>query len=499
MRLVVYCTAAERRVLRCSGGRLRFEAVFTADEIGRAAFRKYLQRRDGAIATLVADVAGEEYHEEQIPWLRGRDRGAVLRRRLAQRYPDARLAAALSLGRAGNALRKERVLLASFADTRQFAPWLDALGASRVQLAGVYSTALFAPALAGKRAAQCIVASVHSSGLRACFLERGQLRFARFEALASSGTDDFAARVHAGIARLAEYLGTLRALPADARALPLIVIAGAAQRVSLERSLAADERFALRFEPLDEAARRLGVRGAPTELGAEQLALALAVTHPPREQFARAEDRLGFVQWRLQRALLAAGALGFAACAGYAGVHAFEALEVRDQVRALRLEALQATQRYERLAAAFPATPTSAENLKLTVRELRRLAARSAPPEAALAHVAGALEQCPQVALDALEWSVGPAAASGATVADALAQTIEISARVVAAPGADVRAVHAEIQRFAAALQAGLGWRVVRSQLPLDVTPQGTLKGGSDAAAGNESARFVIAIARPLG
>lgn len=499
MRLVVYCTAAERRVLRCSGGRLRPEAQFSADESGLAAFRQYLQHRAGAIVTLVADVAGEEFHEEQIPLLRGRDRDAVLQRRLAQRYPDARLAAALSLGRAEVDPPKERLLLASFASAHPFTPWLDALRTSRARLAGVCSTAQFAPTLAAPRAAQCIVASVHSGGLRTCFLERGRLRFARFEALAVQGPDAHAVRLQAEITRLADYLTTLRVLAADARAVPLVVIAGAAQRGPIERALSLDARFALRFEPLEEAARRVGIRGAPPELGAEQLALALAATRPPREQYARAEDRRAFTLWRLQRAWFAAGALGLAACASYAGALAVEAQALRAEAGALRVEALQATQRYERMAAGFPATPTSAENLKLAVQELRRLAARTALPEAALAHVADALGQCPQVALDALEWRVAPVARPAGAEADAHAQTIEITGRVVSAPGAGARTVHAEIQRFAAALQAGQGWHLVRSQLPLDVTPQGTLTGGSDAAAGGGASRFVIAITRPLG
>ena len=53
---------------------------------------------------------GEDFHEEQIPFLRGADRDAVLRRRLAQRYRDTRLAAALSLGQVptGRAAQRAR-------------------------------------------------------------------------------------------------------------------------------------------------------------------------------------------------------------------------------------------------------------------------------------------------------------------------------------------------------------------------------------------------------
>jgi hypothetical protein len=273
------------------------------------------------------------------------------------------------------------------------------------------------------------------------------------------------------------------------------LIAGAAWRASFN-ARSAVRRFA-RFEPLE--VRRAGSGSWPPELGAEQLALALAATRPPREQYAGAEDRRAFTRWQLQRAWLAAGALGLTACAGYAGALAFEAHGLRTEASALRLETRQATRRYERMAAGFPATPTSAENLKLAVQELRRLAARTAPPEAALAHVADALEQCPQVTLDALEWRVGPVARPGGAASEGHAQTVEIAGHVAAAPGAGARAVHAEIQRFAAALQAGSRWQVLRSQLPLDVTPQGTIKGGGDSAAGGGTSRFVVVIAQSPG
>lgn len=499
MRLVVYCTAAERRVLRCSGGRLRPEAAFPADANGVTAFRNYLRNRGAAVATLVIDVPGEEFHEEQIPLLRGRDREAVVERRLAQRFPEARLAVALSLGSADAERRKERLLLASYADARQFSPWLDALNASRVRLAGVYSSALLVPAFAPpevRSAPLCMVASVHAQGLRVCFFEQGRLRFARFENAQAAATDAYAASAHAQISRLADYLATLRALPVQA--LPVIVIGHTAQRAAFERAWVSDARFALRFEALEAMARRLGIRAAPPELGAEQLALACAVTRPPREQFARGNDRVGFLHWRLQRALAAAGVLGFAACAAYAGVQGLEALELRDAATVLRLEALQARQRYERMAAAFPATQTSAENIRLTVQELRRIAARTALPEPALAQVAAALEQCPQVTLDALKWSVGPRIAPESAASSGLAQTVEITGRVIAAERSDVRALDAVMQRFAAILGAGSGWQVVRSQLPFDMTVQGTLKGGDDAAAGGEAPRFVLVIARPL-
>src|SRR5215213_1942071 len=97
-RRILYFTAEEHFLYRSTLGGLELEASFRADEPGLAAFREYLRDKSGALFALLADLAGEDFHEEQIPFVRGGDRGAVLTRRLAQRYRDTRLAAALSLG-----------------------------------------------------------------------------------------------------------------------------------------------------------------------------------------------------------------------------------------------------------------------------------------------------------------------------------------------------------------------------------------------------------------
>src|SRR4029079_17435639 len=90
---ILYFTADGHSLYRSSGGTLELEARFSGDDSGLAEFRAYLQGRHGALFSVLADLAGEDFHEDQIPVLRGADREAVVRRRLAQRYRDTRLAA----------------------------------------------------------------------------------------------------------------------------------------------------------------------------------------------------------------------------------------------------------------------------------------------------------------------------------------------------------------------------------------------------------------------
>ena len=489
-KLLLYFTAAGHGLYRWRRGGLQWEANFSADEAGAAVFREYLKGRVGAFAQVVADLGGEDFHEDQIPYLRGAERQAVIERRLAQRYRDARLATALSLGYAADERRNERLLLASFNDTLQFAPWLEALEKARVRLAGVYSTALLAPALAarlGVKSGACFVISANRAGLRQCFIENGRLRFARLERIAESGAGLTSVFVRTETERMLQYLGTLRAFPGNGPPLRVILIVPDDERPHFERTLGRGAGLAFTTIGLAEAARKTGLRHVPDGSAAERLYLQLAALQPPREQFLRGEDRRSFLAWRLQRSIVATGTAGFVTCGAYAATLWLEQLAVRERIEGVKVDTAQARDQLERVRARFPAAPTTIEALKSTALEFRGIAAGSASPESALEHVSRALDRSPQIELDALAWSAGTDPA----------QTLEISGRVSTTQRSDYRGVTEHVQRFSALLSANPAWRIVSMRLPFDVSPEGVLSGGTGAGPDSSDApRFTISIAR---
>ena len=513
---ILYFCADGHAVYRSLRGALELEGRFSPDDAGLAEFKEYLRGRRGALFAAVADLAGEDFHEDQIPFLRGADRQAVVQRRLAQRYRDTRVAAALSLGFAMAGERKnERILLASFTNTEQLAPWLDALDEAGVRLTGVYSVPLLAPALAarlGVRGGRSFVITWNRAGLRQCYIEDGKLRFARLERIAEMSSQALAMFVRSETQRLAQYLLTLRALPRDGAPVQVLVIAPAGARPVFEQTLVSDARLA--FHTLDavEAGKKLRLSTIPQGSQAEALYLHVAAKNPPREQFASREDTRRYFFWKLQRGVVAAGALAFAACAVVGGSRWLEASTIRQQANEQAQQARQAAQQYARITAGFPVTQTSTENLKITVVEFTRIAQRSANPEDGLAHVSSVLQQFPQMELDGLVWSVGPverrqepkpatvpaepAKAGGGAAAPW--NILEISGRVNATQRNDYRGITTQVQRFAAAL-ATAGYEIVRTQLPFDVTSEGTLTGdiGGGTEAG-EAPRFTIVVARRL-
>lgn len=516
-KLVLYFTAGEHVLYRMAGGVLEPAGRFSADDAGLDEFRASLRARTGALVYIAADLAGEDFHEDSIPYLRGNDRQMVVQRRLAQRYRDTRLAAGLSLGHASDERRSERLLLASFTNTQQFTPWLDAVAEAGARLSGVYSIPLLAPALAarlGAKAGRVLVVTATDAGLRQCFVEDGRLRFARLERMVDAmGPEALAAFVRAESLRLVQYLGTLRAIPREGPPLQALVVAPAAYRAAFEQSLVSDARLSFVTITLEEASRKVGLKRLAAGAAGEQLYLYLTATKAPKEQFARGEDRREFFLWRLQRAIAIAGVAGFLACAAYAASQWLDVSSLKEEAAAQRREAGEATRKYQSITASFPVTQTSTDNLKATVVEFTRIASQSASPEPAMVYLSQVVEKFPQFDIDAITWSVGkpplpvesskpppgtsgtaPAAPSGVEVM----QLLEVSGRVNATRRSDYRAITGQVQRFAEALRTDSAWRIVKTQLPFDVTSEGTLSGDIGSTEGNEAPRFSVTVGRSL-
>jgi hypothetical protein len=517
-RRLLYFTADGHSAYRSAGRGLELEGRFAPGDTGLAEFRDYLKARRGALFAVVADLAGEDFHEDQVPFLRGSDREAVLARRLAQRYRDTRVAAALSLGYAMAGERKnERLLLASFTNTEQLTPWLDALDEAGVRLAGVYSVPLLAPALAarlGVRAGRAFVVTSDRAGLRQCYVEDGKLRFARLERVAEMAPEALAMFVRSETQRLAQYLATLRALPREGAPVQVLVVAPTGERAHFERTLVSDARLAFHTIEAADAAKAVGLSRIPEGTGAEALYLRMATKHPPREQFASRADTRRYFFWQVQRGIVVAGALGFAACAMVAGSRWNDAMGVRESAQLQSRQALEAARQYERITAAFPVTQTSTENLKTAVVEFQRIARQSGLPEQGFLHVSRILQLFPQMELDSVVWRVArstdanapkPAAAPVAPGATAnpgaqsrLAVTMDISGRVNATQRNDYRGITEQVESFAEALSTS-GYDLMRTQLPFDITPEGTLTGdiGGTGESG-DAPRFTITVFRRL-
>ena len=478
-RLLLYISADSQSLYRWELSGLQLLQRFKqGEEIPRA-------RLKAGTLQIVADLEREDFHEDHIPFLRGAERRAVIERRLAQRYPDTRLAAALSLGHATDERRNERLLLTALSDAPPVISWLADQDKTKLRVAGMHSTAHVAATLAarlGARDERFFLMTANEAGLRQTFVEKGRLRFSR---LARTQDGLTSALVRTETERMLKYLATQRALPDATRPTRILLVVPDGERTHFTRTLGSAAGLAFTTIGLSQASRRIGLRRLPAGAGCEVLYLHLAARRPPKEQFLRSESHRNFVAWQVQRSLVGAGVAGFVSCGAYAASLWIEQWMVRQRIDGVQRETVVARSQLADASTRLPSTPAPIETLKASALEFRRIAARTAAPEAALLHVSQALDQSPRIELEALAWSADPE------------QVLEITGRVSGAAHADHRAIANEVQRFGALLASDARWKIVATRLPLDLSSEGVL--AATAAEGAEAPRFSLRIARNPG
>src|SRR5262245_36284064 len=179
---LLYFTATQVVLYRSMHHQLVAESSFPNTEEGARAFAAHLQGVRSTLFYLLVDIVEEDFHQENVPFVRGRDRRLLLTRKLSQRYRDTSLSLALSLGYEKTQRRDERILFSSFTNNAPFQAWLNALRERGVPIAGVYSVALLASQLAAslaRKRSSLLVVTLQPTGLRQSYIENGKIRFSR--------------------------------------------------------------------------------------------------------------------------------------------------------------------------------------------------------------------------------------------------------------------------------------------------------------------------------
>lgn len=90
---LLYLDAQNLTVYRWQTGELQHEVDFTVEKEGTAEFAAYLAKNRKCCFSMLTDVVDEGFQIETLPPLRGRDRAALLSRKLAQHFQGTQFVA----------------------------------------------------------------------------------------------------------------------------------------------------------------------------------------------------------------------------------------------------------------------------------------------------------------------------------------------------------------------------------------------------------------------
>jgi hypothetical protein len=494
-------------------GHINVEAEFSAEPAGLEALAIYLKKHRSSLFFLLADTAEEGFQLEDLPYVQGGDRNALLQRRLGQYFYNTPLALATSLGREKDGRRDEKILFAALTRAEAFTPWLDTLRESEAILAGVYSVPLvlaqFGPQIIGIDEPVLLLTLSHG-GARQTFFDKGKLHFSRMSQLATRSVDEIG-RVFANDSnKIFQYLVAQRQIPRGS-ALRTVILAEASQAQTLQDLCQSSPELQFEFADLGEVAHKLKLKDKIGDSSADRLLLHCLASKTPSQQFAPASEIRFHRLWKIRSALTSVAWVAFVACLLIAGKTSLKVAELRDQTDLTRLAIAEDTQRYNAILEGLPKVNLTPDNLRALTTRYDALQKRLPTMEPMLLHLSQALNENPRIELGKLTWRMAdrPDVTANSTPGprpnlptNQNAVTgwivVEIEAQLPLVLVSDQRAQLSLIESFTARLRDSQTDVRILSR-PFDIESDKPLRSvGDTRGLSTEVPKFSVHLARPL-
>ncbi|MFA7240530.1 MAG: hypothetical protein WC091_10485 [Sulfuricellaceae bacterium] len=498
-------------------GKLTHIGDFNADPEGLAGFDDYLAKSPNTPIHLLVDLIEEDFRNETIPHLLGKNRQALISRKLNQLFRANTYRHASLQGREEGGKREDKLLLTGLTHEELLKPWVECITRAKRPLVGVYSLPLLTQVLAKKLELsaphQLIITRQGSSGLRQSYFQENQIKFSRLTLLSAEDMDSIQGTVSREALRTQQYLNSLRLLPRDR---PLdIAVCGGRHLLQLQAESISTPLLRYQILTLEDIFGRLGFKISNLDLTSEQLYLHLLGRFPPPQHYAP-PAQLWYNQLRLVRTgIFGVAAVIIAIGAYVTGINLSVAFDDNSQSEKLARETGNLNTQYQAIKSTFPPTPATPENMKSAVELVEAAARRNVEPEPLLAIVSRALEVSPTIKLNQIKWSVSdkpdeenppgpqppptqptsPAPMAGGSATHAITVGMGKPYQVVVLDGeinpTNYRSALDSFERFVEALKKNPSLQVTLLDKPIDTSSTTSQKGNADRE-GPEKAVFSV-------
>jgi hypothetical protein len=404
---ILYLTNTNLVSLVARGGRLVSRRVFAVGAAGREDFEGYIEDLRGLPTHILTDLAEEDFRLDTIPHLGGKDREAVMARKLSQLFRNTPYRHALAQGRETEGRRDDRVVYTAITNGELLRPWVEILEKHQVPLEGIHSAAVFSEKLLpdlGLTFPHTLLVTFSPGGsVRQTYFREREIKFSRLTPVDLEEGGTLGGLLAGETARTWQYLDSQRYFAAADR-LEVCVLLHAKDRASVEPALRDFDQIHYRLVDVEQAAAKLGLKPAPLTSSVEEFLAHELLKRGAENHFAPPESRR-FAQFRRAKMALHALSAGvLAAGLAYGGWNLFLALQNRDQ-DAQTLQRVQALSReHEDILRSMPSQGVAGETMRDAVAFYAG-ALRGYPSVGEfLVPVSVALERFPRVRLTQVAW-----------------------------------------------------------------------------------------------
>jgi hypothetical protein len=481
---LLFLSADHFQAYAWEGGKLSDAQYFNNDANGREQFSAYLELHRKPTYLLV-DVIEEDFRQETVPHLIGKNRRGLIDRKFEQYYRNTLFRQARVLRRQADGRRDDEMLFSALTNPQRISPWLDTLLNNRIPLIGIHSLPnISLPLLKDIDSDHVLLLSWEkNAGLRQTYFNQKRLHFSRLTPISNSNS--FSESVATETPRTQQYLKSL-SLPPPGEVLDVYIICHADDKQALESRLQSTPDLNYSYLDIQTLGKSLKAKTIYPDSDATQLFLQLLATKPPASHYAKSTHTHFYQLWRLKWILFGLAATIAIVSVLLSFISFFQGSDYVSETEPLINQATRLTRQAEDIKRQFPLTTVPAADMKTAVGLTRKLGNYAPLPEAILNNLSQVLDQYGRIHLNKIVWQTSAADAAPSAYP---AQVITFDGELVDF-GTDYRSALAYLDAFQAALTQK-GYTVTAQKLPLDLSPKGSLSGESQTKS-EKSGQFTL-------
>jgi hypothetical protein len=471
-RLLLFLSAEHLHAQVMAQGKIAVQREFSNSPEGQENFAGFLQTAKFP-AYMLVDLIEEDFRQETVPHLIGRNRHMLLERKFEQFYRGTPFRQATLLQRQKAGRRDDDMLFSALTNPALIKPWLDIMLAQQTPLAAIYSVPQISAPLVEDHPSNhlLLISWEKSAGLRQTYFSEHRLQISRLTPIHADLT--FQSAVVSELTRTYQYLKSLSLLP-PGQTLDVRLLGHSHDLIELQQELPRSPDMHYDFADLAELARQHKIDYRFTDSDATQIFLHHLATRPPQTHYASANHTHYFALWQLRHALnLASGTLLFGMLL-WGAANLWQSSSDAAEAASLTALAQRTLGETQKITLAFPNSHAPAADMKTGVSVMHTLDRRNPTPGSILRPLGALLDRHPQIELDELSWQMDAAEpVVPGTLADVPAQVITIKGRLTGF-ASGYRAALNYLENFQGDL-AAQGYQVVALSRSLDVGPGGMI------------------------
>ena len=256
-------------VLHWRGKSFAGAGSFEPDEEGFEKFRHYLLSSAKTPTKMLIDVIEEDFRQDTIPHVYGKDRKAVISRLIDRYYRSSRqYTYSEIIGRQKSGRKDFKVLIGAITNPGLVMPWIQIIDECDIALSGIWSLPLLSkkllPYIDARKGPVLLVSQQVSSNLRQTFFRDGKMYTSRQSIVNQDAHDisNIGALAAPELARTISFLRNQRQI-GDEEVVNVHIMASADQMQSLEDIFTSDALQNYHIHRINDVHAKAGIRDFP--------------------------------------------------------------------------------------------------------------------------------------------------------------------------------------------------------------------------------------------